>query len=739
MKSTLGLIAFVVCCSLPVFADGLGDNHPAKVRAVPKAGVEVPAADREKMERRLAELADKLGKLDASKDAKVQRLIPDVEIFQRAVRCALEFNEFLSPKAISIGHQLLQVGHERADQLLTGNAPWTTQTGLVVRGFRSKIDHTVQPYGLVIPYNYSAVAGNKIRCDVWLHGRGENDMEVNFIQKRMKDRGRFTPANTIVLHPYGRYSNAFKFAGEVDVLEALDHVKANYQIDNDRISIRGFSMGGAGCWQFAVHYADQWFAANPGAGFSETPEFLKSFQKETLTPTWFEKKLWNMYDCDKYAVNILQCPTVAYSGELDIQKQAADVMEKAYEPYGKLVHLIGPKTKHTIHKDSMIEIERRMDSLAEIGRKRFPEQIAFSTHTLKYNQQNWITINGLKEHWKPAFVGASIRQQPESSDSKLPPLIKITADNVTDISINFPPGHSPFEQSTTSNAWKEWSASQYPDVTRDKAKMQPIVVINGEPVSIQTESDGSLNGRFIHAIQNRPDRKTDSISEHATPIPLPATTTEQAKRQPYIPLRAKWVSAPASTTKLVKHHNLQGPIDDAFMDSFIMVPPESSGDSKFDKWAQSEFDRAVREWRRHFRGDARVKSAADITDADIASANIVLWGNKASNPLIAKIADKLPIIWRNNSIYVGNKKYSEDDHALSMIYPNPLNHKRYVVLNSGFTYREYAYLNNARQVPMLPDWAIINLDTPPGSQWPGKVVDANFFDETWQLKAAPSE
>jgi hypothetical protein len=56
------------------------------------------------------------------------------------------------------------------------------------------------------------------------------------------------------------------------------------------------------------------------------------------------------------------------------------------------------------------------------------------------------------------------------------------------------------------------------------------------------------------------------------------------------------------------------------------------------------------------------------------------------------------------------------------------------VLNSGFTYREYDYLNNARQIPKLPDWAIVDLDTPPDSQKPGKIVAADFFDEFWRLK-----
>ena len=71
--------------------------------------------------------------------------------------------------------------------------------------------------------------------------------------------------------------------------------------------------------------------------------------------------------------------------------------------------------------------------------------------------------------------------------------------------------------------------------------------------------------------------------------------------------------------------------------------------------------------------------------------------------------------------------------APALIYPNPLNADRYVVLNSGFTFREYDYLNNARQVPKLPDWAIVDLRTPPNSRAPGKIVAADFFNESWEL------
>jgi len=85
---------------------------------------------------------------------------------------------------------------------------------------------------------------------------------------------------------------------------------------------------------------------------------------------------------------------------------------------------------------------------------------------------------------------------------------------------------------------------------------------------------------------------------------------------------------------------------------------------------------------------------------------------------------------------VGDQKYPSDKHALIAVYPNPLNPERYIVLNSSFTFRDYAYLNNARQVPMLPDWAVVDLTSPPNAIWPGKIADADFFDERWRLKTS---
>jgi hypothetical protein len=196
----------------------------------------------------------------------------------------------------------------------------------------------------------------------------------------------------------------------------------------------------------------------------------------------------------------------------------------------------------------------------------------------------------------------------------------------------------------------------------------------------------------------------------------------------------KWEIGLPAGDELVKKPGSQGPIDDAFMDSFVMVKPSGRPmNSKTAEWAEKELKHATDHWRKQFRGDAIIKSDTEITKDDIANSNLVLWGDPMSNSVLAKIADKLPVKWTDKGVTVGKDTYEVGTHVPVLIYPNPLNPKKYVVINSGFTFREYDYLNNARQVPKLPDYAVIDITTPPNARYPGKVVRAGFFGEKWEL------
>ena len=131
--------------------------------------------------------------------------------------------------------------------------------------------------------------------------------------------------------------------------------------------------------------------------------------------------------------------------------------------------------------------------------------------------------------------------------------------------------------------------------------------------------------------------------------------------------------SPSNRNALAKRPGLQGPIDDAFMDAFTFVGPEDSENpSTVDKWIEEEFRHAKNEWKRHFRGDVVETHAGDVTDEEIASRNLILFGTPKTNPLIAKIAGQLPIQWQADTIRVGEQVF-QGNHVPLLIYPNPLN------------------------------------------------------------------
>jgi len=661
MRRFLILFLLVAIPSL-IRADGPKDNLVDNVRRVPPPGVKVSDADREELEIGLKAFAKGL------KEVAKHPLLPDVEIYYKAVHDALKYDEFFNVKEIAEAKNFLKIGQERLSQLHKDNPQWVKQTGLVVRGYRSKIDDSVQPYSVVVPKDYDFK--KKIRLDFWAHGRGETLSELNF----MKGGGSpFVTDKAIVLNLYGRYCCANKLAGEVDCFEALEHAKKNYAIDEDRLVMRGFSMGGAAAWHFAAHYPSMWCAAAPGAGFSETPDFLKVFQNEIVTPPWYEKKLWHMYDCTDYALNFYNLPTVAYSGADDKQKQAADIMAKAMKEEGlELNHIIGPKTGHGYEKAAKEEIIKQIDAIAEKGRNPVPTKIKFVTYTLRYNQCFWLVVTGLDQHWERAQAEAEVVGKST---------IRLSTKNISQLFffVN-----------------EEGLLAENADIK---------VEIDGQNIPAAFKTAGG--GKFFGELEKRDGRWIAFNGARKT-----------------------------DDSKLVKHSFLQGPIDDAFLSRFTMVRPTGKPlNEQTGKWAEGEMKHAITHWRQQFRGEAIQKDDKDITDDDIKNSNLILWGDPSSNAVLKKIADKLPITWKDGKVVLGADSFDGAMHVPLLIYPNPLNPRKYVVLNSGFTFREYDYLNNARQIPKLPDYAIVDTTTPPNSRTPGKIATAGFFDEEWKLKA----
>jgi pimeloyl-ACP methyl ester carboxylesterase len=644
---------------LPIFLALVASaSAQTEVRPVPPPGIPVPAEIRTALTAGVEALGKDLATLRDDLRGKPELLaeLPSVEIFHKAVDWALRYDEFFDAKQFAVARDQLLQGHARAAALRKGEVPWNSATGLIVRAYRSEIDGSVQPYGLIVPPDWKPADKSPRRLDFWCHGRNEKLSELAFVADRQSKEGEFVPPGAFVLHLYGRYCNANKFAGERDLFEALADAEKHYPIDRSRLVVRGFSMGGAAVWQFATHHSGLWAAASPGAGFAETAEFFNVFAEGKTPPPWWEQVLWRWYDCTTMAANLVNVPTVAYSGEIDKQKQAADIMVRYATQEGlAFSHIIGPETAHKYHPDAKPVIEK----FVEVAQK-----VRLTTHSLLYPQAEWVYLHALEKSWERADVEAEF-----TGDNKL----AVKTKNVAELSLFLGDrlGPGPF---------------QFTIDTQKVTKTGPL--------------------KYVTARKDRAGKWQAVESE----------TPEQAAAK-----------APR------KQYGTFGPIDHGMMSRFIFVKPTGQPlNEVVGAWTKSELAHATEFWRKVFRGDAPMKDDRDVNESDVRDVNLVLWGDPSSNAVLAKILPKLPLKWDGQTLEFRGYKLDAAYHAPVLIFPNPLNPQKYVVLNSGVTFREQALLNNSDQTPKLPDWAIIDLRTPPGPQWPGLVFDAGFFDEQWR-------
>jgi hypothetical protein len=186
-----------------------------------------------------------------------------------------------------------------------------------------------------------------------------------------------------------------------------------------------------------------------------------------------------------------------------------------------------------------------------------------------------------------------------------------------------------------------------------------------------------------------------------------------------------------------KMTGLQGPIDDAFMEGFLCVRGSSKPwHAATQKYADGTLDRFQAEWDKYLRGALPVKDDVDVTEEDLASKHLILFGDAASNSLIGQALDRLPLTWTAKTITLANDQaFDAAEHVPVLIYPSPFNTGRYVVLNSGHTFHAKDFEGtNALLYPRLGDYAVLKLKPAEKDPLGVEVATAGLFDDAWQMK-----
>ena len=631
-------------------------------------GAQFTDEDRAEIEREQAALDKRVRTLTV--DAQLQA---DAQIFLKGIQWALRYETKLEPNDVALIKQSLQRARQRVDALAAGKPVWATRQGRLVRGFVSAVDGSVQPYGLIVPATYDAK--RPMRLDVVLHGstRPTGLSELRFLS-RFDDGDE--PAKSaaeqtyLELHPLGRVENGYRWAGETDVLEAIDAVARQYNVDRDRVVLRGMSMGASGTWHLGLKHPNRFVALGPYCGYVDTHQFsqtpLPSFIKVGALPAQQEATL-HMLDSVDYAANAGVVPAIACMGEKDVFFQAHVLMGQALEKEGlKMVNLISPGTGHVIDPVTFKEQMRRIGEFADKGLDRNPQRLRFVTWTLKYSRCHWLQILGLEQHYRRAEFDARIAED-GTIDVQ-------AAKNITRFAI-LPP------------AWRD---------------LQPRLRVEGQEVVLP-----KTEGKALKAVIGRREGQWAFLGN--------LDTLAIAGKRP----------------------GVQGPIDDAFTTPFLCV--RGTGEAwhpKVRAWSEASLKRFAYEWHRYFRGELPIKDDKDVTDDDVRRCNLILFGDPGSNAWTAKVLPKLPIQWTRAELRRGEERYPAGDHVPLLIQPNPFAAGRYVVLNSGHTFREKELASlNYLLFPRLGDWAILRVGDKapmnPADPLEEEVLGTGFCNEQW--------
>ncbi|MCA9114709.1 MAG: prolyl oligopeptidase family serine peptidase, partial [Planctomycetaceae bacterium] len=509
------------------------------------------------------------------------RLVADVEVYAKAAEWILRHNEFFRENYAAQTLKALETGLERAKQLAAGESPWTSTTGTVIRGYYSDVDGSVQPYALTVPEGVESRSAKRWPLHVNLHGRGSTLNEVSFIA-RNDARPLPEGQDWVQLDVFGRTNNAYRWAGETDVFEAIRDVNRTVRIDSRRIVLRGFSMGGAGAWHLGLHHPSKWCSVGPGAGFVD---FYKYQKQEEQLPEYQHQAL-HIYDAVDYVLNAANVPVCTYGGENDAQLVASTSMVESAEKLGVDIKLlIGPGVGHKFHPDSFKEFMAFHREKMEDGRPPYPGSgnLRFVTWTLKYNRCDWLRVEEMLEMYKPAIVQSAMDRNGT---------LKIRTQNVAVLHI-----------------------------ARDVAD---LVEIDGKLMKLRTAADGLLPGVYFELGKDE-WYTMDYDSSRIFPDNL----------------------------DLRKRNDLQGPIDDAFMQPFVCVKgtgtPWSEKHQQWADWTLARFDREFDKW---MRGRILTVNDTDLTDEQIADRNLILFGDPGSNAVLKKIVDQLPVEWTKDGYVV---------------------------------------------------------------------------------------
>lgn len=540
------------------------------------------------------------------------------------------------------------------ESLLAHSAPGAEASrsypGTHLRGYRSKVDGQVQyymvhvpaggarteQYPLVVIVPYPVPTPHPFLNSVFV-------ANIDLISSYVKLADRYGYA---LLWPFARGNSDGTPIAMTDIFEAMKAAQADYDFDERRVYLLGWSFGGTYSLllgarfpgRFAaigavmpptdlvelerasnqVHspYPPAWLKLNSPAelaeGLSNTPLYLVHGDEDEVVPP------------RQSAAFVERCRELGFDAKLDI----IEGMDHAYCP-------ADPNSTIFAFFQGRVLNPR-------------PENISFATGQLKYDTAYWLRVSQLS---RPATIG------------------RIHASLTSQSSI----------------------AVETEGVSRYEILLDALGHPQGQPLSVSTNGRVSFNGV--------PDGSTVRID----------------------------VEGDARPGALQKNHDIEGPISHAFADSFTVV--EGTGGSREVEAGIEDLSQKIRAtWMQNYFAECPHKKDSEVTPEDIESSNLILLGDAKANQLVERTIAGVPLRIEAGRISLGGREFDGGKLGVELIYPNPLNNRKYIVVIAANSADAYQYLESHLSQKGWYDFAVWDASAPQRA----KVVAAGFWDRWWE-------
>lgn len=176
----------------------------------------------------------------------------NAHLYLRKARYMLNLYELSDGVLEYISEELTKA--KQSEQFVSADGRTPLILGEREEAYYSDNDDSFQPFLRYVPR--AVRRSNKLPLIVFLHGYspGLNIINWSHLPKLLKE---FAERRGFLLAaPFGRSNTDFQGIGEQDVLNVINEMKKRYRVDDDRIILVGYSMGGMGAWTIGAHYSD---------------------------------------------------------------------------------------------------------------------------------------------------------------------------------------------------------------------------------------------------------------------------------------------------------------------------------------------------------------------------------------------------------------------------------------------------------------------------------------------------